>query len=76
MDPSAGPVQQLAADLRRLRERAGRPGYRQPAAGRTLPTLPGTLAFAGACGGHLKEWELRWMYARDQLRAIERRRVG
>ncbi|MFE3858607.1 hypothetical protein ACFXPN_46690 [Streptomyces griseorubiginosus] len=32
----------------------------QAAAGRQLPTLPVTLAYVGACGGDLTEWEGRW----------------
>ncbi|MBA8924375.1 WD40 repeat protein [Kutzneria viridogrisea] len=64
----------FAADLRRLREKAGSPTYRQlaklahystaalseAAAGRRLPTLPVTLAYVRACGGDEQEWEARW----------------
>ncbi|MEU4424376.1 hypothetical protein AB0F81_27470 [Actinoplanes sp. NPDC024001] len=74
LDGQGGPVEQLAAELRRLREKAGRPGYRQMAArvnysvatlsaaasGRRLPTLEVTLAYAAACDGDLAEWEQRW----------------
>ncbi|MEU0410834.1 helix-turn-helix domain-containing protein [Streptomyces griseorubiginosus] len=47
------------------RELARRAGYSvttlsQAAAGQRLPTLPVTLAYAGACGGDLTEWEERW----------------
>jgi WD40 repeat protein len=72
-----GPVEQLAAELRELREKAGRPGYRQmaarvnysvatlsaAAAGRRLPTLEVTLAYAVACDGDREEWERRWREA-------------
>ncbi|MEV6957832.1 WD40 repeat domain-containing protein [Streptomyces sp. NPDC051207] len=74
LDPQAGPVQRFAAQLRALRESAGRPTYRamaqkvpfsvtalsQAAAGRQLPSLPVTLAYVEACGGDLEEWRRRW----------------
>ncbi|MFI5895742.1 hypothetical protein ACIA5D_37170 [Actinoplanes sp. NPDC051513] len=77
LDPSAGPVQMLAAELRDLRRRAGNPGYRKLAAeagysatalanaagGRSLPSLPVTLAFVQACGGDPSGWERRWQQA-------------
>lgn len=64
----------FAADLRRLREKAGKPAYRELAArahysaatladaanGRKLPTLAVTLAYVKACGGDAEEWEARW----------------
>jgi transcriptional regulator with XRE-family HTH domain len=78
LDPGEGPVQQFANDLRRLREQAGSPTYRQlaerahyspaalsqAAAGRTMPSLPVTLAFVEACGGDREEWEHRWQQVR------------
>jgi hypothetical protein len=65
LDPTAGSVQQFAAELREVRELAGRPTYRQlaaqthysstvlsrAAAGKDLPSLAVTLAFVEACGG-------------------------
>ncbi|MBE1489166.1 nSTAND1 domain-containing NTPase [Plantactinospora soyae] len=77
MDGLAGPVERLAAELRQLRDKAGKPGYRQMAArvnfsvatlsaaasGRRLPTLEVTLAYVAACGGDLPEWERRWREA-------------
>lgn len=74
LDPAAGAVAGLAARLRRLREDAGRPSYRQlarsahyshsalsqAAAGRVLPSLAVTLAFAQACGGDRQEWTAWW----------------
>ncbi|MEV4637701.1 hypothetical protein AB0J80_10145 [Actinoplanes sp. NPDC049548] len=72
-----GPVEQLAAELRELRDKAGKPGYRQMAArvnysvatlsaaasGRRLPTLEVTLAYVAACDGDREEWERRWREA-------------
>ncbi|MFD5391128.1 XRE family transcriptional regulator [Streptomyces sp. NPDC127074] len=77
LDPSAGPVQRLAIELRKLREEAGGPTYRamaartghgastlsQAAAGERLPTLPVVLAYVQACGGDPEEWEDRWRQA-------------
>ncbi|MES4901031.1 MULTISPECIES: helix-turn-helix domain-containing protein [unclassified Streptomyces] len=77
LDPSAGPVQRLAFELRKLRAEAGSPTYRamaartdhgastlsQAAAGERLPTLPVVLAYAQACGGDPEEWEERWRQA-------------
>jgi Protein of unknown function (DUF2690) len=70
-------VAALAAQLRQLREDAGRPPYRQlartafyshsalsqAAAGRELPSLAVTLAFVEACGGDRQEWTARWQAA-------------
>ncbi|MDG9715884.1 WD40 repeat domain-containing protein [Streptomyces sp. DH24] len=67
-------MQRFAAELRALRESAGRPTYRamaqkvpfsvtalsQAAAGRQLPSLPVTLAYVDACGGDPEEWRRRW----------------
>jgi hypothetical protein len=64
----------FAAQLRELRERAGRPSYRQlaqrahyshtalsqAAAGGSLPSLAVTQAFVHACGGDVEEWTARW----------------
>jgi WD40 repeat protein len=74
VDPSEGPVQRLAVDLRELRARAGNPGYREmarwagysvtalsdAAGGRQLPGLALTLAYVEACGGDARDWEVRW----------------
>ncbi|WP_051799759.1 nSTAND1 domain-containing NTPase [Catenuloplanes japonicus] len=67
-------MEQFAAGLRELRDKAGRPGYRQMAArvnysvatlsaaasGRRLPTLEVTLAYVAGCDGDPAEWERRW----------------
>ncbi|WP_379816948.1 nSTAND1 domain-containing NTPase [Kutzneria kofuensis] len=64
----------FAAELRRVREKAGKPPYRElarqahyssttladAAGGRRLPSLAVTLAFVEACGGDTVEWEQRW----------------
>lgn len=74
LDLDAGPLPEFAADLRRLREKAGNPTYRElsgkahyswstladAAAGRKLPSLAVTLAYVRVCGGDPDEWEKRW----------------
>ncbi|WP_318656356.1 nSTAND1 domain-containing NTPase [Streptomyces canus] len=80
LDPLAGPVQRFAFELRKLRLEADgityrslaqRAGYSvttlsQAAAGEQLPTLPVVLAYAGACGADLAEWEARWKAAVEE----------
>lgn len=80
VDPAAGPVQRFAFALRKLRAEtdgityrslAQRAGYSvttlsQAAAGEQLPTLPVALAYVGACGGDLAEWEARWKEAVEE----------
>ncbi|WP_157877753.1 helix-turn-helix domain-containing protein [Streptomyces kanamyceticus] len=79
LDPTEGPVQRLAHDLRQLRDEAGSPAYRElahrtgysaptlseAAAGRKFPSLPVTLAYVRACGGDEEEWAQRWQVAAD-----------
>ncbi|MBY8881201.1 nSTAND1 domain-containing NTPase [Actinacidiphila acidipaludis] len=74
MDDDDSHLVRFAADLRRLREKAGAPPYRKlarsahyssttladAAAGRKLPSLPVTLGYVRACGGDTAEWEQRW----------------
>nr|WP_062339413.1 hypothetical protein [Herbidospora sakaeratensis] len=74
LDPDASPLHRFADDLRKLREKAGRPSYRTlsarahfsvtalaaAASGDRLPSLPVTLAYVTACGGDPGEWEERW----------------
>src|ERR1051326_3740026 len=74
LDIAAGPPPECAADLRALRDQAGRPGYRKlatrahysattlsdAAGGRDLPSLAVTLAYVRACGGDIATWERRW----------------
>ncbi|ARQ67445.1 nSTAND1 domain-containing NTPase [Streptomyces marincola] len=77
------PLLRFAADLRRLRDEAGGPTYRQlalrahasaaslsvAASGRRLPTLAVTLAYVGACGGDVGGWERRWRDVASALAA-------
>ncbi|MFI7114542.1 DUF2690 domain-containing protein [Nonomuraea sp. NPDC050227] len=74
VDPSQGPVQAFAHDLRRLRDQAGGRPYRElaktanysaaalakAAGGDSLPSLAVTLAYVAACGGDKEEWSRRW----------------
>jgi WD40 repeat protein len=87
VDPSAGPIEQLAWELRQLRDRAGRPSYRElaqrahfsrstlaeVATGTRLPTLEATLAYAVACGGDRAEWEHRWSQTAAEIERSQRR---
>ncbi|WP_030315928.1 DNA-binding protein [Streptomyces sp. NRRL B-3229] len=82
VDPAAGPVPRFAYELRKLRQEAGGPTYRelarrahfsvtalsQAAAGEQLPSLQVTLAYATACGGDPGEWERRWKEAEREVR--------
>ncbi|MGW0538482.1 nSTAND1 domain-containing NTPase [Streptomyces sp. NPDC003032] len=86
IDPGAGPVQRFAFELRKLRQEAGSPTYREmaqgatysiaalarAAAGESVPSLPLTLAYVKACGGNLQEWERRWHAVRDEEAAQPR----
>ncbi|WP_217213791.1 WD40 repeat domain-containing protein [Streptomyces sp. AC550_RSS872] len=77
VDPTAGPVQRLAHELRELRRAAGSPSYRTmakaagfsatalslAAAGERLPSLAVLQGYVRACGGDLAEWEPRWKEA-------------
>ncbi|WP_433263069.1 helix-turn-helix domain-containing protein [Actinosynnema sp. CS-041913] len=70
----AGELGEFADQLRRLREQAGSPTYRQlgrlahysaaalseAANGRKLPSLAVTLAYVRACRGDVGWWEARW----------------
>ncbi|MET8583487.1 DNA-binding protein [Streptomyces collinus] len=82
VDPAAGPVPRFAYALRKLRQEAGGPTYRelarrahfsvtalsQAAAGEHLPSLQVTLAYATACGGDPGEWERHWQEADREVR--------
>jgi hypothetical protein len=84
LNPAAGAAAKLAAELRQLRDDAGRPSYRklartafyshsalsQAAGGRELPSLAVTLAFAEACGGDRREWTARWQEAAEAARMV------
>jgi hypothetical protein len=82
IDPDAGPVAEFASELRKLRDKAGRPSYRElsrqarfsvtvlseAAGGRSLPTLAVVRGYVRACGGDECEWEERWRRAALQRR--------
>lgn len=81
LDPSAGPIQRFAADLRGLRAAAGDPKYLQmsrmtgrsrtalseAAGGDHLPTWETTEAFVEACGGDPGAWRLKWERVQDSM---------
>ncbi|MEU9173888.1 helix-turn-helix domain-containing protein [Streptomyces sp. NPDC048420] len=83
VDPAAGPVQQLAHELRELRRAAGSPSYRsmaeeagfaattlsQAAAGERLPSRAVVQAYVRACGGDTCDWERRWTEAEAAVAA-------
>ncbi|GLF97937.1 nSTAND1 domain-containing NTPase [Streptomyces yaizuensis] len=83
VDPTGGPVQRFAFELRKLRREAGGPTYRQmsrrvpfslttlsqAAAGERFPSLAVALAYAEACGGDRAEWKSRWQQVREELAA-------
>jgi len=74
LDPTAGPLQQFAHDLRELRRSAGGLTYERlarttrfsasalsdAARGERLPSLDVTLAYVDACGGDREAWARRW----------------
>lgn len=74
IDGEAGPVQAFAAELRALRESAGRPKYAalarrtgrsqtalsEAAGGRRFPTWETVAAFVAGCDGDLEVWRVRW----------------
>lgn len=76
---------EFAADLRELRERCGRPPYRElgrrahfsaaalcdAAGGRRLPSLAVTKAYVRACGGPVADWERRWHRLAAALRPAD-----
>ncbi|WP_170217283.1 helix-turn-helix domain-containing protein [Kutzneria buriramensis] len=78
-------MQSFAARLRKLREQAGSPGYRElarrahysattlsdAAGGRKLPSLAVTLAYVAACDGDRAEWEAYWRAAAAELAPAE-----
>ncbi len=82
LDPGDDLLTEFAADLRRLRESAGNPTYRElgrrahysagtlseAAGGRKLPSLAVTLAYVRACGGAPGEWEERWHAVAEESR--------
>ncbi|WP_181772108.1 nSTAND1 domain-containing NTPase [Amycolatopsis pittospori] len=89
MGSGDGPLLRWAADLRRLREKAGSPGYRElarrthystaalsgAAGGRKLPSLAVALAYVQACDGDTAAWERRWREVAAELAEPESRSV-
>ncbi|GAA2629840.1 XRE family transcriptional regulator [Streptomyces vastus] len=81
LEAGDGPLLELAAGLRQLRQKAGNPPYRKlaerahysistlssAASGQRLPTLAVTLAYVRVCDGDVGEWERRWREAAEQL---------
>lgn len=81
VDPLAGPVAELAHELRKLRQEAGNPTYRdmaravglsaptlsRAAAGRQLPSLAVVEAYAQACGQDPEPWKDRWRRAWEEV---------
>jgi hypothetical protein len=82
LDPTTGPVQAFAAELRQLREQAGNPKYLQmarttgrsrtalaeAAGGDHLPTWETVAAFITACKGDVPAWRSKWEQVRDQVK--------
>jgi len=89
IDPSQGPLQSFAWDLRLLRAKAGGPSYRElaqrtrfsasalsaAASGVAAPSRQVTLAYVAACDGDVDEWATRWsvMQASVALRSFATR---
>jgi hypothetical protein len=83
-------LSQFAGDLRRLREKAGSPPYRQlgkrahysagtlsdAAGGRKLPTRAVALAYVRACDGPVAEWDRRWHEVAAELSRRRRAAPG
>jgi hypothetical protein len=84
LDPSSGPLQSFANDLRKVRAAAGNPTYRalartagysattlsEAARGERRPTLDVVLAYVGACRGDVEQWRRRW-HALDDPPVVE-----
>jgi hypothetical protein len=80
----------FAADLRRLREKAGNPTYRElsrrahysaatlseAAGGRKLPSLAVTVAYVTACGDDPANWRARWQAVIGESDAVAVNRAG
>lgn len=79
----SGPLAEFAAQLRALREQAGRPTYKrlekvagfsastlsEAAGGAKFPTWDVTLAYVTACGGDAGRWRDRWETTRRVIEA-------
>ncbi|MEU6732597.1 helix-turn-helix domain-containing protein [Streptomyces physcomitrii] len=81
IDPSQGPLQRFANDLRTVRRKAGSPSYESLASranysgttlaaaarGIQLPSLEVTLAYVSACGANPQPWVGHWHRTRAAL---------
>jgi WD40 repeat protein len=81
LDPGSGPVERLAWELRQLRDRAGRPSYRElarrahfsastlaeAAKGQRIPSLEVVVAYATACGGDRADWTAKWRATAEKV---------
>ncbi|QFY09489.1 hypothetical protein GBF35_25120 [Nonomuraea phyllanthi] len=90
LDPGDDALLQFAADLRRLREKAGSPSYRElaqrahysagtlseAAGGRKLPSLAVTLAYVEACGADPEKWQERWISLAAEINRPEPRETS
>ncbi|MFI8500149.1 hypothetical protein ACIGFK_16835 [Streptomyces sp. NPDC085524] len=86
LDLDTGPLTRFAADLRKLREAAGRPPYRalakrahyssttlsDAAGGHRFPSLAVALAYVEACQGDRRAWETRWHAVAAEIAASAR----
>lgn len=85
VNPSAGPLQAFAVELRSLREQAGNPKYllmarisgrsrtalAEAAGGDHLPTWETVDAYVRACGGDPSAWRVRW----EQVQALNQAKM-
>lgn len=85
IDPSEGPLQSFAYELRALRRSVGNPAYRELASranysgttlseaarGLSLPSLEVTLAYVRACDGDVGFWGRYWKETDAALRASD-----
>ncbi|MBW5486782.1 helix-turn-helix domain-containing protein, partial [Streptomyces bambusae] len=86
LDPTAGPLEEFANELRGLRRQAGNPSYRtmakrahysvatlsEAARGLHKPSLKATLAYVAACGGDPEPWTRRWHRLSSALEGRDR----
>ncbi|MDN0194002.1 helix-turn-helix transcriptional regulator [Streptomyces sp. S.PNR 29] len=86
LDPSEGPLQSFAYELRALRRSVGNPSYRELASranysgttlseaarGLSLPSLDVTLAYVRACEGDPVFWRRKWAETEAALGAANR----
>ncbi|MFF4572032.1 helix-turn-helix domain-containing protein [Streptomyces sp. NPDC001410] len=85
MNPSDGPLQSFAYELRTLRRSVGNPSYRElarranysgttlseAARGLSLPSLDVTLAYVRACEGDPDFWQKYWKETEVALRGAD-----